>query len=221
MTCLSPAEPNPTAPPALCWVDETALVIDKPCGLPAVPGRTEHLKDCAASRVQSAWPDARVVHRLDMATSGLMLLGRGAQWQREYSRLFAQREVHKHYVAVVSGLVADDHGEIDLPLIADWPNRPKQRVDAVAGKPSLTRYCVIDRDTANGTTRVELQPVTGRSHQLRVHLLSIGHAIVGDALYADEKVASASSRLLLHAQTLEFLHPASGVPVSVRSDVPF
>jgi tRNA pseudouridine32 synthase/23S rRNA pseudouridine746 synthase len=143
-----------------------------------------------------------VVHRLDMATSGLVVFGRGAAAQRALSIAFADRGVHKRYEAVVAGLVAHDSGEINLPLAADWPNRPRQQVDHATGKPSLTRWQVLARNEAAGTTRLALTPVTGRTHQLRVHLAAIGHAIVGDALYASPAWAQAAPRLLLHACAL-------------------
>jgi tRNA pseudouridine32 synthase / 23S rRNA pseudouridine746 synthase len=206
---------------AAVWCDDTAVVVDKPAGLPAVPGRPEALRDCVATRVQAALADALVVHRLDMATSGLLLMARGPDWQRRYSALFADRAMHKRYVAVVQGLLRDDAGEIDLPLIADWPNRPKQKVDLDTGKPSCTRYEVIARDEANGRTRVALMPITGRSHQLRVHLMALGHPIVGDTLYAPPEVVAASSRLLLHAEQLGFVHPVSGDAVRIDSATPF
>jgi tRNA pseudouridine32 synthase/23S rRNA pseudouridine746 synthase len=202
-------------------VDDACIVVDKPAGLLSVPGRGEHMQDCAAARVQVQFPDARVVHRLDMATSGLMLFARGASAQRALSRAFAQREVHKRYVAVVHGQVAQPAGEIDLPLMADWPNRPLQKVDTEQGKPSLTCYRVVSHDAAANTTRVALEPVTGRAHQLRVHLLAIGHPILGDALYAPAPVQAMASRLLLHASALAFVHPTRGVPVEFSSDVPF
>ena len=178
------------------------LVADKPAGLLCVPGRGLENADCLWSRMQALCPDALVVHRLDMATSGLVLFGRGAAVQRALSIAFAQRQVHKHYQAVVTGLLADDIGEIDLPLAADWPNRPRQQVDHVAGKPSLTRWQVLARDAATNTTRLALQPLTGRTHQLRLHLAAIGHPILGDALYAPPPVLAASPRLLLHASHL-------------------
>ena len=193
--------------PLVLHHDAHLVVAEKPAGLPAVPGRAAHLHDCVASRVQAQFVDALVVHRLDMATSGLMLMARGGETQRALSRAFAERRVEKRYVAVVAGLMADESGEIDLPLAADWPNRPMQRIDREHGKPSLTRWRVLARDLAQGTTRVELEPHTGRSHQLRVHLLAIGHAIVGDALYAPPGVADAAPRLLLHASRLAFTHP--------------
>ena len=203
------------------YVDDACIVVVKPAGLLSVPGRGEHLQDCVASRVQAQFEDALVVHRLDMATSGLMLFARGAAAQRALSRAFAQREVHKRYVAIVHGQMAQPEGEIDLPLMADWPNRPLQKVEAAQGKPSLTRYRVLGFDSAANTTRVALEPVTGRAHQLRVHLLAIGHPMLGDALYAPPAVRALSSRLLLHAQALTFPHPASGTLQQLSCNVPF
>ena len=204
---------------AVLHVDAALIVVDKPSGLLSVPGRGAHLQDCMASRVQAVFGDALVVHRLDMATSGLMLFARGIEAQRALGRAFEQRAVHKRYEAVVHGRMPDAQGEIDLPLMADWPNRPLQKVDHAHGKPSTTRYRVIGFE--EGRTRVELEPVTGRAHQLRVHLLAIGHPIVGDALYAPPDVRDAAERLLLHATQLRFAHPAGGASVSVDSPVPF
>ena len=152
-----------------------------------------------------------------MATSGLLLMARGAAMQRALSIAFAHRRVMKRYVAVVHGRMAADEGEIDLPLGADWPNRPRQRVDLLDGKASLTRYRVLSRDAATDTSRVELEPVTGRSHQLRVHLLATGHPIVGDVLYG----AAEAPRLMLHASELSLAHPVSGESLRWRSEVPF
>jgi len=201
-------------------VDDACIVVDKPAGLLAVPGRGAHLQDCVAARVQALFADALVVHRLDMATSGLMLFARGIEAQRNLSRAFAQREVHKRYVAVVHGALHAEQGEIDLPLIADWPNRPLQKVDHAHGKASLTRWRVIGSDAAD-RTRLELEPVTGRAHQLRVHLLAIGHPIIGDALYAPAEVLAGADRLLLHATRLQFAHPLGGKPTTIESTVPF
>ena len=207
--------------PAFLYLDDSMLVVDKPSGLLAVPGRGEAGLDNQAVRVQAAVPDALVVHRLDMSTSGLMLFARGKEMQRRLSHAFAQREVHKEYVAVVDGLLAAERGEIDLPLLTDWPNRPKQKVDFADGKPALTRYTVLERDAERGTTRVLLEPVTGRSHQLRVHLLALGHPIAGDALYAPPEALAKAPRLALHAQSLALPHPVDGRPMRFHSPAPF
>jgi tRNA pseudouridine32 synthase/23S rRNA pseudouridine746 synthase len=179
--------------------DERLIVIDKPAGLLAVPGRGADKADCAAARVQALYPDARVVHRLDMSTSGLMLMARGPHIQRVLSRAFEDRVVDKCYLAVVHGVLEADAGEITLPIGADWPNRPRRQVDAVHGKAATTRWRVLQRHAAS--TSVALEPVTGRTHQLRVHLAAIGHAVLGDALYA-APAADAPARLMLHAWTL-------------------
>ena len=205
----------------LLHADAHCLVVDKPAGLLAVPGRGADKQDCLAARVQAAFGDALVAHRLDMATSGLMLFARGPDAQRRLSAAFARREVHKRYVAVVQGCVAPAQGEIDLPLIADWPQRPRQKVDRALGKASLTRYRVLDIDAARDRSRVELEPVTGRAHQLRVHLCAIGHPILGDALYAPPAALAAADRLLLHAASLRFTHPVGGAAIEVASGVPF
>ena len=204
---------------SLLHLDDALVVVDKPAGLPSVPGRPAELHDCMATRVQALVPEALVVHRLDMATSGLLVFARSKATQRTLGDAFARREVDKRYVAVVAGELAHDEGEIDLPLIADWPRRPLQKVDHAIGKPSLTRYRVIAREA--GRTRVALAPLTGRSHQLRVHLLALGHPIVGDTLYAPPEVAAQSPRLLLHAHVLAFAPPVSGTPLHFTSPLPF
>lgn len=216
--------PHGTLP--LLYGDRHLLVVDKPAGLLSVPGRGADKQDCAAARVQREYPDALVVHRLDMATSGLLLLARGPAMQRALSRAFEQRQVGKRYVALAAGRMTapptgDDWGCIDLPLAADWPNRPRQVVDAVRGRPSRTRWRVVAYDAARDATRVELEPVTGRSHQLRVHLLALGHPILGDPLYAPPVVCERAERLLLHASVLELVHPATGNPVRWSSPAPF
>ena len=203
---------------AVLYSDGALVVVDKPAGLLAVPGRGADLQDCVARRVQAMFADALVVHRLDQATSGLLLLARGAMAQRVLSRLFEQRQVAKHYVAVVCGLIEGDAGRIELPLAPDWPNRPRQRVDLPAGRSSITHWRVLSRDPLAQTTRLELEPVTGRTHQLRVHLMAIGHAIVGDALYAPVPPAP---RLLLHASGLALVHPVEGRALNFYSAPPF
>jgi len=208
-----------SAAPDVLFVDDSLVVVDKPAGMLSVPGRGAELQDCMASRVQALLPDALVVHRLDMATSGLLVFARGKPAQRRLSHAFAQREVVKRYEAVVDGQLAQDAGEIALPLITDWPNRPLQKVDFETGKPSLTHYRVMARQAHD--THVELTPLTGRSHQLRVHLMAIGHPILGDALYAPAGPRDRAPRLLLHAQALAFAHPVSGEPLSFESPMPF
>jgi tRNA pseudouridine32 synthase / 23S rRNA pseudouridine746 synthase len=195
------------------YVDKSLLVLDKPTGLLSVPGRGEDKQDCLSARAQRLYPDALVVHRLDMATSGLMVMARGVAVQRALSLAFASRSVRKRYVAIVDGQLArslQDWGVIDLPIIVDWPERPRRIIDHQRGKPSLTHWRVLAHNTSDETTRVELEPVTGRSHQLRVHLLALGHAIVGDALYGSPRVQAMADRLLLHACLLELRHPVSG-----------
>jgi tRNA pseudouridine32 synthase/23S rRNA pseudouridine746 synthase len=207
--------------------DEALLVLDKPAGLLSVPGRGADKQDCLSARAQRLYPDALIVHRLDMATSGLLLMARGTEMQRRLSMAFEARTVHKRYVAVVAGHVqspkGDGWGEITLPLLTDWPNRPLQKVDA-AGKPSLTRWRVLAHEhDAQGRpqTRLELEPVTGRSHQLRVHLQAIGYPILGDALYAAAEERTRSPRLLLHASAIALPHPLSGARLQLESPVPF
>ena len=201
-------------------IDDAFLIVNKPGGLLSVPGRGPDKADCLSVRVQAEFPEALVVHRLDMETSGLMVFARNLDAQRALNRAFEQRLVEKYYVAVVTGIVENDQGTIDLPLICDWPNRPRQMVDHAIGKPSTTHYVVLARDEALKQTRVGLTPVTGRSHQLRVHMASLGHAITGDSLYSVNR-PSQGQRLLLHAAILSFPHPVSGEPVSCVTDVPF
>jgi tRNA pseudouridine32 synthase/23S rRNA pseudouridine746 synthase len=208
----------------LLHVDDALLVLDKPAGLLAVPGRGADKQDCLSSRAQQQFPDALIVHRLDMATSGLMLLARGVAMQRALSQSFAERTVSKRYVAVVDGLLSAAPGEwgvIDMPLGADWQQRPRQCVDPLHGKASVTRWRVLDQNPQDQTTRLELEPITGRTHQLRVHLMALGHAIVGDALYASPRVQAMAARLLLHASSLALSHPLSGQPMQWHSPAPF
>jgi tRNA pseudouridine32 synthase/23S rRNA pseudouridine746 synthase len=167
-----------------------------------------------------------VVHRLDMATSGLVLMARGPEVQRRLGAAFSRREVRKRYVAVVAGHLpapvgGDGWGDIDLPIAADWPNRPLRVVDRERGQPSLTRWRVLGPGSQAGSTRLELEPVTGRTHQLRVHLKALGHPIVGDSLYAPGAIATAAPRLLLHACELRLVHPHSAEPLAFSSPPPF
>jgi len=203
--------------------DAHLLVLNKPAGLLCVPGRGDK-QDCLSARAMRRWPDALIVHRLDMATSGLVLMARGAAMQRALGDAFANRVMHKRYEAIVDGAmpVRDEWSVIDAPLMADWPRRPLQKVDP-AGKPSLTRWralsSTINEETA--ATHVLLEPLTGRSHQLRVHLLSIGHPILGDALYGSAEVQARAPRLLLHASELGFVHPATQQMLRFQSQPDF
>lgn len=181
--------------------------MNKPAGLLAVPGRGEDKQDCLAVRLQKEYPDALVVHRLDMATSGLMVFARGLKMQRSLSRMFQEHKVNKHYLAIVRGQLESPTGEINLPIAADWLNRPLRKVDHDSGKPSLTRYTVLGYDTASNTSRIALEPITGRTHQLRIHMAAIGHPILGDALYG---TGASAPRLMLHAHSLHFIHPING-----------
>ena len=196
--------------------DEAFLAADKPTGLLAVPGRGPDKQDCLLNRVLEKYPDARMVHRLDMDTSGLILFARMPEAQRNLSLQFEKREVSKTYIALVEGIVEKNAGRVDFPMRKDMGQRlpPKHLVDCVRGKPALTEWKVLERGRA--TTRIALFPRTGRSHQLRVHMESIGHPIVGDPIYG-----SPSNRLMLHAQSLELRHPATGEPLRLECLAPF
>ncbi|MFA5370434.1 MAG: RluA family pseudouridine synthase [Sideroxydans sp.] len=200
----------------IIFQDEHLLILNKPAWLLAVPGRGEDKQDCLWIRVRRDFPDALVVHRLDMATSGLMVFARCIEMQRALSNLFQLRQVFKRYEAVVTGRMEQVAGEINLPIGADWSQRPKRQIDAVGGKPALTRFHQLD--VCDESTRVALEPVTGRTHQLRLHLAAIGHPIFGDALYGD---ASSAPRLLLHACALGFTHPATGKALCIEHASPF
>lgn len=204
----------------LLHVSRQLIVLDKPAGLLTVPGRGSDKADCLLRRVQAEFPDALIVHRLDMATSGIVVMARGAASQRQLSMLFQERMIEKRYQALVDGAwQGATEGDIDLPLIADWPNRPRQKIDLVAGRPSLTRYRVIATDAV--MSRVELSPVTGRSHQLRLHMEAVGHPILGDELYGTEESRTKAARLMLHACFIAFNHPDTGEPIRVESSPPF
>ncbi len=189
------------------YADDDVLVLDKPSGLLSVPGKAPEHKDSLQLRVQRVYPTATVVHRLDMATSGIMLFALNKSSHRHISKQFELREVDKTYFARVFGHLHPSKGEVTAPLICDWPNRPKQMVDYNNGKSALTYYEVISKDLYSSL--VKLKPHTGRSHQLRVHMLHIGHVILGDRLYASDDALSSSNRLTLHAQDITFRHPAT------------
>ena len=223
------AQGTGTPPPGLDVVhaDAHLIVLNKPANLLSVPGKGPDKSDCLSARAQAIWPDALIVHRLDMATSGLCVMARDTQAQRSLSQAFASRQTHKRYEAVVAGNPddtqpsADGWQLIDLPLMVDWPNRPRSKVCHERGKPSLTRWRSLGVDPAHQFTRVLLEPVTGRTHQLRVHLMALGHPILGDALYASGQALQAAPRLLLHATRLALPHPATGTLCEWHSPAPF
>ena len=204
----------PRAPLRVVHADRDIVVVDKPSGLLSVPGRGPDLADSALSRVRADHPAAIDVHRLDLDTSGLLLFALGRAAERELKRQFRERLVEKTYLAWVWGVVADDQGEVDLPLAPD-PAEKLRHVVSPTGKPALTRYRVLRREAH--TSLVELHPLTGRSHQLRVHLLALGHPILGDRFYADGPALAAAPRLMLHAAALSLLHPYRGAPVTFSS----
>lgn len=206
---------------AIVFADAYTVVVDKPYGLLSVPGRDPANRDCVPSRLQSEFGELRIVHRLDLDTSGLMILARDADTHRHLNRQFEQREVEKYYEALVWGLPVEDEGSIDLPICVDWPNRPKKIVDYENGKSAQTFYRVMERDAQKNIARVELKPITGRSHQLRVHLAEIGHPILGCPFYAHEDARNAYSRLTLHARSLAITHPITGKKMRFNAAVPF
>ena len=208
----------PDDPLQILHEDHEVLVVDKPTGLLSVPGKGAHLSDCLLSRVQAAFPTALLVHRLDRDTSGVMIFALSQHAQRHLGLQFEKRQVKKTYVARVWGEVTPKEGLIDLPLIVDWPNRPKQMVDHENGKQAVTEWRVVRKN--RDETRVRLMPKTGRSHQLRVHMKEIGHPILGDPFYSDGP-ARDYPRLMLHSETLQFRHPDGGVGTRVSSKPPF
>jgi tRNA pseudouridine32 synthase/23S rRNA pseudouridine746 synthase len=207
---------EPPADVALLHADAHLLLFDKPSGLLTVPAKPPGPADCLEARVRAAFPEALLVHRLDRDTSGVVVFARTRLAQRHLNWQFERRQVAKGYVARVAGAVAGEAGRIELPLIADWPNRPLQMVCFERGKPSVTEWWVLAREA--GATRLALRPLTGRSHQLRVHLLAIGHPILGDPFYGD---AGSADRLQLHAERLGFRHPDGGAWVEFAAEVPF
>ena len=259
--CKTPALPlclnyAPMSDLVCHYEDEYLLVLEKPSGLLCVPGRGPDKQDCLSARAQQRWPDALVVHRLDQPTSGLVLMARNIEVQRQLSHAFAERQVKKRYIAVVVGRLGIDHlpsaaysppfaraaeqepprGEgvvplqggsrtaaqgvwntIDLPIAADWERRPLRVINAETGKSSQTQWQALAYDSEKAQTRVLLKPLTGRTHQLRVHMAALGHPILGDALYADATIAASAPRLLLHAAALEFAHPVQGHLIGIES----
>ncbi|GGX41211.1 RNA pseudouridine synthase [Tateyamaria omphalii] len=204
----------PNDPLEILHDDAELLVVSKPSGLLSVPGKGEHLSDCLIARVQAVWPHALLVHRLDRDTSGVMVFGLTPHAQRFLSKQFELRAAKKTYIARVWGRMTPKTGRVDLPLIVDWPNRPKQHVDHENGKPAVTDWRVL-RDTET-ESRVRLMPQTGRSHQLRVHMAELGHPILGDPFYA-EGPARDFERLMLHSEELRIKHPNSGKMMRFRA----
>ena len=208
----------------IIFQDKDIVVLNKSSGLLSVPGRLPEHQDCLQNRVKRALPTATIVHRLDMATSGIIIMALNKPAHVAISRQFEQRQTKKSYIARVFGKVSEIEGSVDLPLICDWPNRPKQMVDHENGKKSLTNYSVLSYSTLSSgdeSTLVELRPVTGRSHQLRVHMLALGHPILGDRLYAHEKALAVSPRLQLHARNLSLTHPVTGELLCFVAPCPF
>ena len=199
-------------PLEVVYVDDAIVVLNKPSGLLTVPGRGPEKQDCLSKRAQARYPDALIVHRLDRDTSGLVVMARGLPAQRVVNLAFEQRRVDKRYVAVVRGQlpVGDAWQEIDLPMLVDWPNRPKRTINYTDGQQALTRWRCTAVDPLANTSRVDLEPVTGRTHQLRVHMQAIGHPMLGDTLYAPPEVQAQAPRLLLHSGLLSLPHPVSG-----------
>ncbi|WP_421905175.1 RluA family pseudouridine synthase [Mameliella sp.] len=208
----------PTGEIPVLYEDADLLVVDKPAGLLSVPGKGEDLQDCLLSRLEKAFPTVRLVHRLDRDTSGVMVFGLTPHAQRHLGNQFETRKTKKTYLARLHGKLEPATGEIDLPLIVDWPNRPRQKVCHETGKPALTGWNVLK--SGEGETRVRLFPHTGRSHQLRVHTLALGHPILGDTLYAPE-TADHYPRMMLHAEELRVNHPESGKGMKFRAPAPF
>lgn len=205
----------------LIHADSHLLVVDKACGLLTVPGIGPEKADCLIARMQQEWPGARVVHRLDRDTSGVLVVARDADTHRALSMQFERRQTDKTYIALVAGHPPKESGEVDLPLRKDLVNTPLQVVDFVHGRPSTTRWRVLERLDHPARTRLELTPITGRSHQLRVHMQVIGHPILGDDLYAPPEVRALAPRLCLHAASLAFTHPGTGQRVIYSSPPPF
>lgn len=213
-------------PPIAPWLDilyqdEEIMVVNKPAELLSVPGKAPELFDSIITRIQWQYPYAETVHRLDMSTSGILVIALTKEAERELKRQFRERETSKRYIADVWGMMEEDGGIIDLPLICDWPNRPKQMVCFERGKSAKTAYRVLFRERSKNFTRVELTPITGRSHQLRVHLLSLGHVILGDRFYAEGEAFICRDRLALHASELGFKHPITFKEMHFKAPLSF
>lgn len=209
----------PTTPLSVVHVDEQILVLAKPSGLLTVPGKPAAHADCLETRAQKEFPTARIVHRLDMDTSGILVMAMTPEAHRHIGLQFERRKTEKTYIARVWGEVEGETGHVSAPIICDWPNRPRQMIDRKNGRTAETDWEVIGRET--GVTRVSLRPRTGRSHQLRVHMLSLGHPILGDNLYAHDEALFAADRLQLHSSSLTLHHPKDGTRVTFTISCPF
>jgi len=205
----------PTTPLDILHIDTALLMVNKPSGLLSVPGRLAAHKDCLITRLQVLYPEALLIHRLDMDTSGLMVFARNRDAQRHIGKQFENRQIAKTYVARITGKPAQNSGTVDLPLIVDWPNRPLQMVDHNRGKQAITHWQILSSDA--DSSLVELHPETGRSHQLRVHMKALGHPIIGDRFYAPDDVANQSPRLLLHAEKIQLIQPNSDEMIAFQS----
>lgn len=210
----------PQEPLKVIYEDDDLLIVDKPAGLLSVPGRLPEHHDSAYFRVLAQFPNAKITHRLDMATSGLLMFAKHRDAEVAVSKLFQARAVEKCYIALVQGEI-ESSGCVDVPLIADWENRPKQMVHYELGKPAKTFFERIHYDAAQEISRVSLKPITGRSHQLRVHMLHLGHPIIGDNIYHPAPKRYALGRMALHAYALQFQQPLSGQVLTIQSPVPF
>ncbi|MCC5992444.1 MAG: RluA family pseudouridine synthase [Rhodobacteraceae bacterium] len=214
----APAYSPPDAAPVILHEDDALVFVDKPAGLLSVPGRGPEKADCMIARLARIYPEILLVHRLDLDTSGVMVFARSPAAQRHLGHQFEARKTRKHYIARVDGLLSQKEGHVDLPLIVDWPNRPRQKICHDTGKPARTDWKLLRHE--DGTSRLRLVPLTGRSHQLRVHMQAIGHPILGDTLYASGKALN-WPRLMLHAQSLRLTHPETGQGMTISSKVPF
>ena len=206
--------------PDILYQDDDFIVLNKPANLLSVPGRGPEKQDCLSARVQAEFPTALIVHRLDYDTSGIILMALNKPAQSNISRLFQEREVSKTYIAAVNGHIKQNTGSIDLPMRCDYERRPLQIIDHEQGKSALTHWKVLEQ-YENNTSRIELKPHTGRSHQLRLHMYSLGHPILGDNLYGTPESYAMSKRLLLHAHQLAFTHPFTGQTTEILTQCPF
>jgi len=209
----------PKTPLDILYIDEDILVVNKPSGLLTVPGKELKHHDSLELRVKIEYPNSFLVHRLDMDTSGVIIFALSKSTQRSLNLQFEKRIVKKLYEARVFGNIKEDNGFIDLPLIVDWPNRPLQKIDAKEGKSALTHWQVLDRE--GDVTRVALMPETGRTHQLRVHMMSLGHTILGDRFYGNVAEINLANELQLHAKDLMIIHPKNGKKITFKAPLPF